>query len=77
MKKPIDINACGQTCGTHGKTQASAALYKNHRALGALATMVASNEDKAYAQEKGFYVLCQNGEGIDICNGAAFTPKAW
>jgi hypothetical protein len=52
-------------------------LYKNHRALGALATMVASDEDKAYAQEKGFYVLCQNGEGIDICNGAAFTPKAW
>jgi hypothetical protein len=52
-------------------------LYKNHRALGALATMVASDEVKAYAQEKGFYVLCQNGEGIDICNPATFTPIVW
>ena len=52
-------------------------LYKNHRALGALAAMVASDDVKAYAQEKGFYVLCQNGEGIDISNPATFTPKVW
>ena len=52
-------------------------LYKNHRALGALATMVASDEVKVYAQEKGFYVLCQNGEGIEVSNTEMFTPRAW
>ena len=52
-------------------------LYKNHRALGALATMVASDEVKAYAQEKGFYVLCQNGEGIEVSNTERFTPRTW
>ena len=49
-------------------------LYKNHRAL---AAMVARDEVKAYAPEQGFYVLCQNGEGIDISNTATFTPKVW
>ena len=52
-------------------------LYKNHRAFGALATMVASDEVKNYAQAQGFYVLCQNGEGIDISNPETFTPQVW
>ena len=52
-------------------------LYKNHRALGAVAAMVMSDGVKAYAQNKGFYVLCQNGEGIEVSNTAMFTPRAW
>ena len=32
-------------------------LYKNHRALGAVAAMVTSDSVKAYAQNQGFYVL--------------------
>jgi len=52
-------------------------LYKNHRALGAVAAMVASDEVKAYAQKQGFYVLCQNGENVLVSNIAGFTPRVW
>ena len=52
-------------------------LYAGHRALGALAAMVMDESVKAYAQSKGFYVLCQNGEGIELSNSANFQPRAW
>ncbi len=52
-------------------------LYKNHRALGAVAAMVMSDSVKTYAQNQGFYVLCQNGENVLVSNSAGFTPKAW
>ena len=52
-------------------------LYKNHRALGAVAAMVMSDSVKAYAQNQGFYVLCQNGENVEVSNTEGFTPRAW
>ena len=52
-------------------------LYKNHRALGAIAAMVMSDSVKAYAQNQGFYVLCQNGENVEVSNTEGFTPRAW
>jgi len=52
-------------------------LYKNHRALGAVAAMVISDHVKTYAQEQGLYVLCQNGESVDLSNAPAFTQKVW
>jgi len=52
-------------------------LYKNHKALGAVAAMVMSDSVKAYAQNQGFYVLCQNGDNVVVSNTEAFTPRAW
>jgi hypothetical protein len=52
-------------------------LYKNHRLLGAVASMVMNDNVKAYAQKQGFYVLCQNGESIELSNLPPFTPRAW
>jgi hypothetical protein len=52
-------------------------LYKNHRLLGAVASMVMNDNVKAYAQQQGFYVLCQNGESIELSNSPTFTPRAW
>ena len=52
-------------------------LYKNHRALGAVAAMVMSDSVKAYAQNQGFYVLCQNGDNVLVSNTEGFTPKVW
>ena len=52
-------------------------LYKNHRALGAVAAMVMSDGVRAYAQEHGLYVLCQSGDNVIVGNSEGFTPKAW
>jgi hypothetical protein len=52
-------------------------LYKNHRALGAVAAMVMSDSVKVYAQNQGFYVLCQNGDNVVVSNTEGFTPRAW
>ncbi len=52
-------------------------LYKNHQALGAVAAMVMSDSVKNYAQKQGLYVLCQNGECVEIGNSPTFKPKVW
>jgi hypothetical protein len=52
-------------------------LYKNHQALGAVAAMVMSDSVKNYAQKQGLYVLCQNGESVEIGNSPTFKPKVW
>jgi hypothetical protein len=51
--------------------------YKNHRALGAVAAMVISENVKSYAHGQGLYVLCQNGESVEVGNPAGFNPKVW
>jgi hypothetical protein len=51
--------------------------YRDHRALGAVATMVISESVKNYALSKGFYVLYQNGNNVEVSNPAGFMPKVW
>jgi hypothetical protein len=51
--------------------------YRHHQAFGAVAAMVVSNDVADYAQEKGFYVLAQSGETIEVRNNSRFTAKAW
>jgi hypothetical protein len=51
--------------------------YRHHQAFGAVAAMVVSNDVADYAQEKGFYVLAQSGETIEVRNNSQFTAKAW
>ena len=52
-------------------------LYKNHRALGAVAAMVISDSVKTYAYSQGLYVLYQNGESVEAGSPAGFNPRAW
>jgi len=52
-------------------------LYKNHRALGAVAAMVMSEGVKTYAHSQGLYVLCQSGESIEVSSPEGFNPRAW
>lgn len=52
-------------------------LYKNHRALGAVAAMVISDGVKNYAHKQGLYVLCQNGDSVEVSSPTNFSPKAW
>ena len=52
-------------------------LYKNHRALGAVAAMVISDSVKNYAHKQGLYVLCQNGDSVEVSSPPNFSPKAW
>jgi hypothetical protein len=52
--------------------------YRNHRALGAVAAMVMSDSVKDYAHSQGLYVLCQNGELVEVSNPPqGFSPKVW
>ncbi len=52
-------------------------LYKNHNALGCVAAMVMSQEVKSYAHSRGFYVMYQNGDGVDISKPEGFNPRVW
>ncbi|SLM31398.1 conserved hypothetical protein [Desulfamplus magnetovallimortis] len=52
-------------------------LYKNHTAMGCVAAMVMSESVKNYAHSKGFYVLYQNGEGVDVSKPEGFNPRVW
>ena len=52
--------------------------YCNHRALGAVAAMVMSDSVKEYAHSQGLYVLCQNGDIVEVSNPPdGFQPKVW
>jgi hypothetical protein len=51
--------------------------FRQHRALGAVAAMVMTDEVKHYAHQNGLYVLYQNGEALDVSNPEGFTPSAW
>ena len=52
-------------------------IYKDHQVMGAVAGMVVGDEVARYAMAHGLYVLCQNGEQIDIQNPAEFNPACW
>ena len=52
-------------------------LYRHHRALGAVAAMVMPDSVQEYAIANGLYVLCQNGEQIEVRNPDGFCPVAW
>ena len=52
-------------------------LYKNHRALGAVAAMVMTDSVKAHAHSQGLYVLYQSGENVEVSNPTGFTPRVW
>lgn len=51
--------------------------YRHYRAVGAVAAMVMNESVREYAIAQGLYVLCQNGEQIDINNPIEFTPRVW
>ncbi|MBK1736181.1 DUF3782 domain-containing protein [Halorhodospira abdelmalekii] len=52
-------------------------LYKGHRVMGAVAGMVVSDDVAAAAIDKGLYVLCQNGDQIEVRNLPTFSPAIW
>ncbi|MBK1650531.1 DUF3782 domain-containing protein [Rhabdochromatium marinum] len=52
-------------------------LYKDHRIMGAVAGMVVSEAVAEQAMAKGLYVLCQNGEQVEVRNAPNFTPAVW
>jgi hypothetical protein len=45
--------------------------------LGAVATMIVSQEVETYAKRKGFYVIKPSGKSVKIANDASFKPKEW
>lgn len=52
--------------------------YRNHHALGAVAAMVMSDSVKEYAHSLGLYVLCQNGEIVEVNTPpSGFSPRVW
>lgn len=51
--------------------------YRHHQVFGAVAALVVSSDVADYAQEKGFYVLAQNGETVEVRNDSQFSAKAW
>lgn len=51
--------------------------YRHHQAFGAVAALVVPGDVADYAQEKGFYVLAQNGETVEVRNDSQFSAKAW
>ncbi len=52
-------------------------LYKNHKALGAVAAMVMGDSVKDYAHSQGLYVLSQNGDSVEVSSPTGFQPKYW
>ena len=51
--------------------------YRDKRLLGAVATMVLDDHVGRFAYSKGFYVLAQSGETVEIKNDMNFQPAFW
>jgi hypothetical protein len=45
--------------------------------LGAVATMIVSQEVETYAKRKGFYVIKPSGKSVKIANDAHFKHREW
>ena len=45
--------------------------------LGAVATMIVSQEVETYAKRQGFYVIKPSGKSVKIANDAQFKHKEW
>ncbi|NEX16509.1 MAG: DUF3782 domain-containing protein [Halochromatium sp.] len=52
-------------------------LYKDHQVMGAVAGMVVAERVAEYAVSRGLYVLCQNGDQIEVRNPTGFSPAIW
>lgn len=52
-------------------------LYRQHRVMGAVAGMVVPQEVAEKAIAQGLYVLCQNGEQVEVRNPEGFVPAVW
>ena len=60
-----------------GKLKRVLPIYKDHQVMGAVAGMVVEEKVAQYALACGLYVLCQNGEQIDLHNPPGFEPAVW
>ena len=60
-----------------GKLKRVLPIYKDHQVMGAVAGMVVEEKVAQYALTRGLYVLCQNGEQIDLHNPPGFEPAVW
>ncbi|MBK7002201.1 MAG: hypothetical protein IPH35_20315 [Rhodoferax sp.] len=49
--------------------------YRNHKAMGAVAARVISDDVRHYAVSQGLYVIEQNGEYADVTNPAGFKAR--
>ncbi len=76
-KSKIVIKDIDEHISRIGKFKRISHQYKGYRILGAVAGMVISDEASMYAYKKGFFVLCQSGESIEIRNDQKFKPKVW
>ncbi|NVZ11795.1 hypothetical protein HW932_21360 [Allochromatium humboldtianum] len=45
--------------------------------MGAVAGMVVTENVAEYAMARGLYVLCQNGDRIEVRNPGGFNPAVW
>jgi hypothetical protein len=52
-------------------------LYRDHRVMGAVAGMVVTESVAEYAMARGLYVLCQNGDQVEVRHPSGFTPTVW
>ena len=60
-----------------GKLKRVLPIYKDHQVMGAVAGMVVEEKVAQYALARGLYVLCQNGEQIDLRTPPGFEPAVW
>lgn len=51
--------------------------YSDIQAYGAVAAMVIPDDVASYAYRRGFFVIGQKGETVEILNDAKFCPTAW
>lgn len=51
--------------------------YSDMKTYGAMGAMVVSNEVANYADQKGLFVITQNGDNMVIINNEKFKPKVW
>jgi len=60
-----------------GKLKRVLPIYKDHQVMGAVAGMVVEENVAQYALARGLYVLCQNGEQMDLHSPPGFEPAVW
>ena len=52
-------------------------IYRDHQVMGAVAGMLVEEKVAEYALARGLYVLCQNGEQVDLRSSVGFEPAVW
>jgi hypothetical protein len=51
--------------------------YTDKKLIGAVAGISVDKSVKNFAEKKGFFVIMQKGEAVEIVNEQNFTPKVW